>query len=147
MQRFFPEYNHNLGVKNTICMSRAGKYRCYNSGIFYPGQAAETHLEDRITVDLIYEFTIFKLTAMTWLNEWVQGKQTIEETAKCQATYVKNFLSWPFFSSLSKQRPKQQKEKIVNELYRRYERLLLSNAAASPGEMMHAYIFIQKACL
>ena len=74
------------------------------------------------------------------------GKTTFEETVKCQATYMKSFLSWPFLSPLSKQRTQRQKEEIVNDLLRRYETLLVSNAAVAPGEIKHAYIVIQKTC-
>ena len=65
------------------------------------------------------------------------------EAAKRQTNMFRSFLSWPLLTALE-QRPEQEKQRLIDQLFLSYEEELVHNVNAAPKEDHHAHIWIQK---
>ena len=65
------------------------------------------------------------------------------EAAKRKTNTFRSYFSWPFLTALE-QRPEQEKQRLIDQLFLSYEEELVHDVNVAPKEDRHAHILIQK---
>ena len=59
-------------------------------------------------------------------------------------SYIRRWNNFVFAEALSKARPKEDRETLVDELFKRFEAGLMHNGRGNPDDMVQVHLVIQK---
>ena len=65
-------------------------------------------------------------------------------SARRVVSYIRRWNNFVFAEALSKARPKEDRETLVDELFKRFEAGLMHNGRGNPDDMVQVHLVIQK---